>query len=298
MPPLRRSRALHVRADVRHEELAQARRSVGEAPDGAGGLGHRQQGVQVHPIVDEELQPAAAALEDGDVGAAVDPAPVGAVDVHLEVAPARGGLEVLDRTGRDDATAGDDDDVLADVLDEVELVAGEQDADAGRGPFLDDLGHRRDADRVQAGERLVHDQQLRLVDERGRELDPLLVAVRQLLELGLRPIGQAHPLQPAQGRGVGVAAAHAVLLREVAQLLGDPHPRIEAALLGHVAEAHPRVAVDRPGRPSAPRRQSWRASPKMQRIVVVLPAPFGPRKPTIRPGAAVNDAPSRATTGP
>src|SRR5215207_5257031 len=40
------------------------------------------------------------------------------------------------------------------------------------------------------------------------------------------------------------------------------------------------------------------ASPKTQRIVVVLPAPFGPRKPTSRPRRAVNDAPSSARTAP
>ena len=36
----------------------------------------------------------------------------------------------------------------------------------------------------------------------------------------------------------------------------------------------------------------------MQRIVVVLPAPFGPRNPTIRPGAAVNDRAVEGDDGP
>src|SRR4029077_7714060 len=40
-------------------------------------------------------------------------------------------------------------------------------------------------------------------------------------------------------------ARHAVLLAEVAQLLRDPHPRVEPALFGHVAEAEAHVAVDR-----------------------------------------------------
>ena len=87
------------------------------------------------------------------------------------------GFEGLDGAGGHDPAASDDDDVLADVLDEVELVTGEHDADARRGSFPHDLGHRGDADRVQAGERLVHDEELRVVDEGGRELDPLLVAV-------------------------------------------------------------------------------------------------------------------------
>src|SRR5688572_25598381 len=44
--------------------------------------------------------------------------------------------------------------------------------------------------------------------------------------------------------------------------------------------------------------ESGVARPKMQRIVVVLPAPLGPRKPTSRPVCAVNVASSRAVTGP
>ena len=44
-------------------------------------------------------------------------------------------------------------------------------------------------------------------------------------------------------RGVSVLATHAVLLGEVAELLGDAHPRVEPALLGHVPEAQPGVAI-------------------------------------------------------
>ena len=36
----------------------------------------------------------------------------------------------------------------------------------------------------------------------------------------------------------------------------------------------------------------------MARIAVVFPAPFGPRKPRIRPGRTLNEQPSSATTGP
>jgi hypothetical protein len=36
-----------------------------------------------------------------------------------------------------------------------------------------------------------------------------------------------------------------VVLGEVAQLLGDPHSRVKAALLGHIAEPQPRQTIDR-----------------------------------------------------
>ena len=41
-----------------------------------------------------------------------------------------------------------------------------------------------------------------------------------------------------------------------------------------------------------------RSSPKIIRIVVVLPAPFGPRKPVTRPGRTVNDRRSTAALSP
>ena len=91
---------------------------------------------------------------------------------------------------RDDPAAGDDHDVLTDVLDEVELMAGEHNADACRRPFPEDLGHRRDADRIQTGERLVKDKQLRIMDQGGAELDALLVAMGERLQLVLRPVAR------------------------------------------------------------------------------------------------------------
>jgi hypothetical protein len=45
------------------------------------------------------------------------------------------------------------------------------------------LRKRMHGKRVEACERLVEDEQLRLVQQRRRKLDALLVAVRELLEL-------------------------------------------------------------------------------------------------------------------
>ena len=88
-----------------------------------------------------------------------------------------------------------------------------------------------------------------------------------------------------------------MVLAEVGELLEDAHPRVQAALLGHVPEPQPHVRVDRLALPADLARSAV-ARPKMQRIVVVLPAPFGPRKPTRRPRAASNEAPSSAVTAP
>jgi hypothetical protein len=131
------------------------------------------------------------------------------------------------------------------VLDEVELVAGEQD----RGPAAGALAqHRRQVvgpDRVQAGERLVEHEQLRIMDERGGELDALLVAQRQLLDLGVQAPAQPEALAQLPAGARGPRRAHPVQAPEVLQLVEHHHAGIQAALLRHVAEALAHLGVDR-----------------------------------------------------
>src|SRR6185295_4434798 len=85
----------------------------------------------------------------------------------------------------------------------------------------------------------------RVVDEGRPELDPLLVAVGERLELRPDPVGEAEAIEPTRRRSFRRAGAEPVLLGEVAELLADLHPRVEAALLRHVAEPKPRLPVDR-----------------------------------------------------
>ena len=55
------------------------------------------------------------------------------------------------------------------------------------------------ADRVEPGERLVEDQQIRVVHEGGGELHPLLVAEREP-DVVAAPVGDAEPLDPVRWR--------------------------------------------------------------------------------------------------
>ena len=57
--------------------------------------------------------------------------------------------------GRDDPAAGQHDEALAEPLDEVELVGGEEDRHAARGVLAQQVGHVVDGGRVEAAERLV-----------------------------------------------------------------------------------------------------------------------------------------------
>ena len=52
------------------------------------------------------------------------------------------------------------------------------------------------------------------------------------------------------------------------------------------------------GRRSAPARRPGRSRPRISRIVVDLPDPFGPRKPVTAPGRTSKLSPSTATVGP
>ncbi len=113
-----------------HEQLRQARGLEREPSHLAGAAGRRQQRREVRVLVDEQLHPVAVALDDRRAVEALEPRAAVARDLDLEVAPAGGGLQRVDLAVGDDAPAADDHDVLADLLDEVELVRAEHDADA------------------------------------------------------------------------------------------------------------------------------------------------------------------------
>jgi ABC-type branched-subunit amino acid transport system ATPase component len=101
-----------------------------------------------------------------------------------------------------------------------------------------------DGHRVEAGERLVEHEHPRLVHERRRDLDPLLVAERQAGEDVGRAVGEGEPVEhlerPAPRRG----PVDAVQAGEVDQLREHGHLRVEPAFLGHVAEAAPDVVAE------------------------------------------------------
>ena len=107
------------------------------------------------------------------------------------------------------------------------------------------LGERVHGDRVEPGEGLVEDEQVRLVHQRGRELRALLVAVRELLEFGAGAVREAEPFEPVCGGAPRRGIVEAVEAAEVRDLLADRHAGIEAALLRHVAETQPLSQSDR-----------------------------------------------------
>ena len=114
--------------------------------------------------------------------------------------------QLLDRAGGDDVAAGEDPHRVAEPLDEVELVAGEDDRHAPAALVEEGLGERVDADGVQAGERLVEDQHLGAADQGRGQLDALLVAQRASRP-DPPPLTEAEPVHPLGGRPRGRAAS-------------------------------------------------------------------------------------------
>ena len=118
------------------------------------------------------------------------------VELELDPTALRGSLQLVHGPGRDDPAMVDDRDLLADVLDQLELMTREEDRGATGGLAAKHVGKRPYRDRVEAREGLVEDEQVRLVHERRCELCPLLVPVRERLQLGRLPAGQAQPPDP------------------------------------------------------------------------------------------------------
>ena len=190
----------------------------------------------------------------GHLGAGHGADPVAAavaldLDAHLLDLPAAALPQLLHGAVGDEPAVLDDRHVLAQALDELELVAGEDHGHPARRALGEHAAHHVDAGRVEPGERLVEHEHLRVVDEGDAELDPLLVAERERLHAVAGPLGQAEALDPGVGRRVRVAGGEPVEPREVDELVADAHLRVQAALLRHVAEAAARRGVDRAALP-------------------------------------------------
>ena len=150
------------------------------------------------------------------------------------------------------------------------------------------------ASRVEAGERLVEDQRGRLGQQGGDDLDPLLVAQRELLQVVLGAVAQAEPLEQRRDLARAPRCVHALEPAEVDELVEDLLLGVEPALLGHVAEPAAVGRGDRRGRASSTSPASEPSTPMTIRMVVVLPAPLPPTKPVSCPGGTSKDTWSTA----
>ena len=163
--------------------------------------------------------------------------------LHHQAPLARSG-QLVDRASRHQPPGVDDGRRLAHVLDQIELVAREQHRPARRCLLGEDRAHGIDTGRVEARQWLVQHQQLGLVQEGAGELDPLLVPQRQGFDLAGSPVSHPEHAQPPVGSHLRLRGKHAVEPAQVHELVAHGHPRVQAALLGHVSELPPILRTD------------------------------------------------------
>ncbi len=101
----------------------------------------------------------------------------------------RGGcLQLLDHAGQHDPPMVDDHDVLAHVLDQIQLMTREHHSDARRCGLQKHLAEGGHPEWIQPAERLVEHGELRVVYQRRGQLHPLLVPVGELFQPRTRPV--------------------------------------------------------------------------------------------------------------
>ena len=171
------------------------------------------------------------------------------VDRQPQRATTAGPLQVADPAAGDQPALVDDRDRFAHRLGRLHLVGREDERPAAIAQLHERLAQEHEVDRVEPGERLVHQQHVGTVEHGRDELDLLLVPLRELLGPPIRVLGDAEAGQPGERLALRALGCLAVERPVVDELVEHVHPRVQAALLGQVA---PRPARQLAGRPAVP----------------------------------------------
>ena len=135
--------------------------------------------------------------------------------------------------------------------------------------------------RVEAGRRLVEEQQPRAVKQRQRQVQAALHPARVAAHLAIGGFGQPHPRQQLAPARLALALGQAVQRALQAHVLAPGQERVERGLLQRGADRAANLrALAHDVQPAT------RALPEVggsnvvsTSTVVDLPAPLGPRKP-------------------
>ena len=143
------------------------------------------------------------------------------------------GAQLAHRPLDDDPALVDDRRAVADLLDLVQQVRGEEDRGAAGAELAHQLAHVLHALRVEAAGGLVEDHELGRVDERVGDAEALLHAVRVVADLGVGALAQADDVEhlvDARLVDSAVEAAHE------AQVLARAHVAVEGRHLDEAAD--------------------------------------------------------------
>ena len=155
--------------------------------------------VSSSPCTSAELTPADRAHgRDGRIGRALD-----AGDDHVV---ADGALELVGRALGDELAVGEDADPVGQLVGLLEVLGGEEDrgAEVGVQP-AHLLPHGGAAHRVEAGGRLVEEQDLRVVDQGGGEVEPALHAAGVGADRSVHRVADVDELDAPRARRVAIS---------------------------------------------------------------------------------------------
>ena len=107
-----------------------------------------------------------------------------------------GGTQLIDGAEGAHRTLADDTHPIAESLNEFELVAREYDRNTLRCLLFEHLAHHVDRDGIESGEGFVEDKDVRVVDQRGCQLHPLLVAQAQVVHVVVDALGDTEIVHP------------------------------------------------------------------------------------------------------
>ena len=111
-------------------------------------------------------------------------------------------------------------------------MARDDDALARAPPVLDQADCLAPPDRIHTRERLIEDQQVGVVRDRLRELDPLAHAFAVGADLLVRRVRQVHHLEGAPSRRVRFGRRDTIQAHERAHPLEAGHPLVKRILFG------------------------------------------------------------------
>ena len=258
------------------------------------GAALRVDGQLAGVLVQRDL-PTAARSEDPGGALKV----VAAMDDHLDPLPAELRLQLVGRAPGDDLAVVDDRDRVGQLVGLLEVLRRQQQRRALLDEAPDDVPHPDPAARVEAGRRLVEDQQSRAADEGGAEVEAAAHAARVGLDDAVAGLGQLELLEQLVRRGGApraTAGGRAVRTATGSRDRSGSRPPPRTGPTGRSpAGCHPPGSgTSKPATVARP--ASARSRVARIRTVVVLPAPFGPSRPRTVPSSTTRSTPSSART--
>jgi hypothetical protein len=155
--------------------------------------------------------------------------------------------EICERAECDDATAVDDGDSIADLLDLAEHVRIEEDGRASGLERTKDLADVAPADRVERRRGFVKKDHVGFVDERDREPEPLLHSFGVRADASVRAGGETDQVEAFDDRTAPPAARNAGERAMKAEHLACRQPVLVPEQFGQVSDPPAHVEIARQG---------------------------------------------------